>query len=225
MNSVTKETKGSSIFDAYDRIFNPYTEKERKVGEKILTLIFESELLDSIKNPVIEHVRFQYVVDYQVMNNFEVKIPFTLNVYDYRDRLVYKQYVEPHSTTDLHALCEYSNYLAYHDLMRYEILGFSEKYETELMLQCWDRKFDKKMEEELRGMYGITPSMRIYNLIKEKIYNEIKRIIEHGELQHWDPQIGGGRNIAYQSDGWYQFGRRGVEGEMRNVTIRDYFGE
>lgn len=218
MNSVFDK----DVFRLVGKYFDPYSEKEKKVARKILELIKESDFYNQIKDPTPEHIRFQYGVSFDILDSLGIdRKVITFKVYDFFDNLLYQQYIQPYYESDFYGMCEYGEFQKYPELTRYELCGFSKKYNHEIPFQHWDRRFDKKMNEKLAGMYGIVQTMNVYNLIKDEIYKEVKRIVQYSNVRYRDPRTLGGRDFTNHASGWYQLGRRGVEGEMRNVTIGD----
>jgi hypothetical protein len=183
---------------------NLYTEKELVISEKILGLILKSGLLNDIKldmKPL--SVSYNYCISYEVLKDLCIdNRSVRFNVYDFYDNLVYQKYIPPETTSGLYYSFYFNHSHLYPDLVKCELIGFSDRFNYEIPFQTWDKRIDTIMNEKLKDMYGITYSNKIYKLIKDGIYNEIKNVIEKSQMQFKDSQIGGGKNLFYQSDGW-----------------------
>jgi len=205
-------------YNIFDEIrYFPYTEKEYRVGMKLMDMIRKSDLFDFIEKPSYERNIFQYFLSRDVADNMGVKL-VTLKIYNHNDELFYEEVLSSTSSIGIDGTIEFyqhSSELPYPDLTRYEMVGWSERYKQEIVIQHWGGKFfEETLRKELMGQYGLHPNMKTYKLLTDEIKKEINRRIQQCQMSNRDPRTFGGRDI-----------RRGVEGEMRNVTIGIDFAE
>jgi hypothetical protein len=195
----------SSVFDDIRELyFDVYTPREISVGDRIVEQILKSDMMENINNSLPKTLHYRYHITRELMQDLQISDPIKVTVYDYEDKVVYQMYEVPSYTYGTYGVCEVDLYQKYTELMRLEVTGKSGRYDgKEISLYSWERDFYKNtIKRELEGMYGITPSMKVYKYIIDKLKDEIKRIIRHNEMHHRYPRSIRGGDVGIQSHWW-----------------------
>lgn len=156
---------------------DPRMEKNRKFVDKVIIKIVGSELLDFIRKPNIIQHNFNFLIPIERLSEMNVQTP-SMVLLDWEGKMVYMEYLD--TSSGYSSIARHHHFTPYGNLYTYEIRGWREGTDDSILIERWPGSFyETTLPNYLLKNWGIKENTLVYELLKERIKNEIISLIEY----------------------------------------------